>query len=94
MSELEPPLPQETGAPPRAYLWWAIAATAFCFAPFGLVAIWFGYRSLRAIDHEDLDAAARASGSARRWLIITVILGLILNLLLLLIFGFMGAFST
>jgi len=94
MSDLELTLLQDSSAPPRTYLWWAIAATAFCFAPFGLVAIWFGYRSLRAFEHEDPDAAQRASRIARRWLIITVIVGFIVNLLLLLIFGFMGAFST
>ncbi|MDO8732969.1 MAG: CD225/dispanin family protein [Actinomycetota bacterium] len=94
MSELEQPLPTQGLESPRIYLWWAIAATAFCFAPFGIVAIWFGYRTLRAVDRNDLDAARKSSTASRRWLIVTVIVGLIINLTLLVIFGLMGAFST
>jgi len=79
---------------PRSYIWWAIAATAFCFAPFGIVAIWFGYRTLRAIEHDQPEKAQRSSRQARRWLIITAVFGFLVNLALLVIFGLMGAFST
>lgn len=94
MTDLEPHAKAEASVAPRSYIWWAIAATAFCFAPFGIVAIWFGYRTLRGIELQDADKAQRSSRLARRWLIITVVVGFIINLTLLIIFGLMGAFST
>ena len=93
MTEIEPTA-HETPATPRTYLWWAVGATALCFLPFGLVAIWFGLRTMQAADRDDLAAAARSSRIARRWLIVTAVVGLALNLLLLVIFGLMGAFSS
>lgn len=93
MTEIEPTT-HDTTAAPRTYLWWAIGATALCFLPLGLVAIWFGLRTMRAVDRGDLAAAARSSRIARRWLIATAAVGLTLNLLLLVIFGLMGAFSS
>lgn len=92
MTEFEP-VPEATAAP-RSYVWWSIAATGFCFFPLGVVAIWFGLRTLRAIDLDDPKKAERSSRLARRWLIITVIVGFIINLALLVIFGLMGAFSS
>ncbi|CAB4672235.1 unannotated protein [freshwater metagenome] len=79
---------------PRTYLWWAVAATALCFFPFGIVALIFAIKTIAAVDRSDLDAANKSSKLARRWLKITVIVGVIVNGLILIIFGFMGAFST
>lgn len=79
---------------PRTYLWWAVAATAICFFPFGIVALIFAIKTLSAVDRGDLDAAMNSSKNARRWLKITVIVGVVINGLILVIFGFMGAFST
>lgn len=81
-------------AAPRIYLWWAVAATALCFFPFGIVALIFSIKTMAAVDRGDLDAASRSSSLARRWLKITVILGVVINGLILVIFGFMGAFSS
>lgn len=81
-------------AAPRTYLWWAVAATALCFFPFGIVALIFSIKTMAAVDRGDLDAASRSSNLARRWLKITVILGVVINGLILVIFGFMGAFSS
>ncbi|MDO9486507.1 MAG: CD225/dispanin family protein [Actinomycetota bacterium] len=92
MTDLQPQT--EAAAPPRSFIWWSIAATALCFAPLGIVAIWFSFRTLRAIDHDDLAKAKRSSRVARRWLIAAVVVGFIINLTLLVIFGLMGAFST
>ena len=77
---------------PRTYLWWAVAATALCFFPFGIVALIFAIKTIA--DRSDLDVANKSSKLARRWLKITVIVGVIVNGLILIIFGFMGAFST
>ena len=94
MTDLELTTESETPRPPRTYIWWAIAATAFCFAPLGVVAIFFGYRTLRWIDLDNAERAERSSRLARRWLIVTVVVGLLINLTLLVVFGLMGAFST
>jgi uncharacterized membrane protein YidH (DUF202 family) len=90
MTEIE----LEAGVAPKTYLWWAVAATALCFFPFGIVALVFAIRTLSALDRGDVPAAEKSSARARRWLKITVIVGLVINGLLLVIFGFMGAFST
>ena len=58
------------------------------------MAIWFGLRTMQALDRGELAAAAQSSRIARRWLIATAAVGLVLNLLLLVIFGLMGAFSS
>jgi len=90
MTELE----QDDASAPRTYLWWGIAATALCFAPLGLVTLWFALRTMSAVNRDDLEKAARSSSLARRWLRITIIVGFAVNLILLLVFGLMGAFST
>ena len=90
MTEIE----LEAVAAPKTYLWWAVAATALCFFPFGIVALIFAIRTMSAFDRGDVLAAEKSSARARRWLKITIIVGLVINGLLLVIFGFMGAFST
>jgi len=90
MTEIE----LEPLAAPKTYLWWAVVATALCFFPFGIVALIFSIRTISAVDRGDLAAAQESSLPARRWLKITIIVGLVVNGLLLVIFGFMGAFST
>jgi hypothetical protein len=85
---------EATPAVPRTYLWWAVGATALCFAPLGILTLFFAIRTLSRINHDDLDGAARWSRQARRWLIITVIVGLVVNLALLVVLGLLGAFST
>ena len=94
MTDTEPAAVAQATSAPRSYIWWAIAATALCFAPFGIVAIWYGYRTLRAVELNDESRARRSSRLAARWLIITVAVGLLINLALLVIFGLIGAFST
>lgn len=85
---------EATTAVPRTYLWWAVAATALCFAPLGILTLFFAVRTLSRINHDDLEGAARWSRLARRWLIITVVIGVIVNLVLLVVLGLLGAFST
>ena len=94
MTDLDTTTEPEATRPPPTYIWGALAATAFCFAPFGVVAIFFSYRTLRWIDLDNADRARRSSRLARRWLIITVVVGFLINLTLLVVFGLMGAFST
>jgi sterol desaturase/sphingolipid hydroxylase (fatty acid hydroxylase superfamily) len=60
---------------PRTYLGWSLVAAVLCFLPIGLVAAWFGLRVQSAVQAGDLPAAERASRWARRWLIVTVAVG-------------------
>lgn len=66
-----------TDAPevPRTYLGWSLVAAVLCFLPLGLVAAWFGLRVDRAVQADDMSAAASASRLARRWLIATMAVG-------------------
>jgi hypothetical protein len=60
---------------PRSHLGWAIAATIVFFFPTGLVALWF---SLQVREASDPEGAARAARVAKRWIIVSVIVGVLL----------------
>lgn len=80
--------------PPRTYLGWSLAATVLCFLPLGLVAIYHGYRTAQLIDAEDeVDVIDRRSRRARRWLIATVVVGVLVDLMLAVVLVLLGAFS-
>jgi hypothetical protein len=76
---------------PRTYLGWSIASAVLCFLPTGLVATWFGWRVTQCVDAQDADGAARASMLARRWLIVTIALGLAAWILIAVVLGLLGA---
>ena len=82
------------GEVPPTYLGRAIAATACCFLPLGLVAVYFGWRSAKATASGDLAGAAQSSKVARRWLIAAVIIGVLLDLLIVVALGLLGAFPS
>jgi hypothetical protein len=86
--------PADSAAPiARSYLAWALAATVLCFLPLGLIALFFGMRVNTAVAEGRPDDAARASRAARRWLVATVVVGLLIYLLLGVTFALLGAFS-
>lgn len=87
------PRPTPLVAPPTR-LGWAIAATALCFLPVGLVAVYHSLRCASLIEAADLEAAARASARAKNWLIATVVIGLLVDLFILLVLLLLGAFAT
>lgn len=76
---------------PRTYLGWSIAAAVVCFLPTGLIATWFGWRVGVFASAGELAAAERASIIARRWLIATVILGILAWLVIAAVLGLLGA---
>jgi hypothetical protein len=82
------------GEAPPTYLGWAIAATALCFLPFGLVGAYYGWRSAEAANIGDGPKAERYSKVARRWIITAVIIGLLLDLVIVGALGLLGAFPT
>jgi hypothetical protein len=89
-----PPESAPAATPPRAFLGWSLAATVACFLPLGLVALYFGLRTNRAVlDGRPADAA-RCSRRARRWLVATVVAGLLVYLVLAAALVMLGAFSA
>lgn len=98
MSDLDPhPLAPEvsTGEEPvRTHLGWAAAVTALCFLPLGLVAVAYSLRSARALQAGDEPTARRSARVARRWILTTVIVGVIVDVGLLAVLLLLGAFSS
>lgn len=98
MSDLDPhPLAPEvsTGEEPvRTHLGWAAAVTALCFLPLGLIAVVYSLRSARALEAGDELTARRSARVARRWILATVIVGLLVDLGLLAVLLLLGAFSS
>ena len=97
-----PVMPESTGTddagvdarPPRTYLGWAVASTALCFLPLGLIAIIYGLRTNSALAAGRVDDARRSSRNARRWVVGTIVVGLLVDLLLVASMLLLGAFST
>jgi len=63
------------------YLPWSIAATILCCVPTGIAAIVYSTKATNAESRGDYLTAHRAAGSAKLWLILSVILGLIVGVL-------------
>jgi hypothetical protein len=79
--------------PIRTHLGWAVASAVLCFLPTGVVAVLYGLRTQRAVADGRLDAAARASRTGKRWLVATVVVGLLTYAFLSVVFVLLGAFS-
>lgn len=75
----------------RTYLGWSIAAAVVCFLPIGLVAVWYGSRVMVFTQAGNMAAAQRASTLARRWLIVTVVVGLLAWLVIAAVLALLGA---
>ncbi len=82
------------GEAPPTYLGWAVAVTALCFLPFGLVGAFYGWRSAKAADIGDGPMAERYSKVARRWIITAVVCGLLVDLVIVGALGLLGAFPA
>lgn len=79
---------------PRTYLGWGVAATVLCFLPLGLIVVLQGLRTNRALADGRMDDAARTSRSARRWLVATIVVGVLVDLLIAAALLLLGAFSS
>lgn len=82
------------GEAPPTYLGWAVAVTALCFLPFGLIGAFYGWRSATAVESGDGSLAARYSMVAKRWIIAAVVCGLLLDLVIVVALGLLGAFPA
>ena len=67
---------------PPTYLWQSIVCIFLCCWPFAIPAIVFGTKIKPAMDAGDYGAALEASKQAKKWLLISVIVGLIFNLII------------
>ena len=63
------------GAPPSNYLVWSILVTIFCCWPFGIPAIVNAAKVNRLYQEGNYDAACTASANAKKWTIVSAIVG-------------------
>jgi hypothetical protein len=78
----------------RTHLGWAVASAMLCFLPTGIVAVVYGLQTQKALARGRPDVAERTSRVGRRWLIVTIVMGVALYLFLAAVFALLGAFST
>ena len=65
MSDASPPAESRADSrPPRSYLGWGLAATVLCFLPLGLVTLYYGFRTNRAVLDGRLEDASRTLGAS------------------------------
>ena len=76
---------------PPTYLWQSIVCIFLCCWPFAIPAIVFGTKVEPAMDAGNYDAALEASRQAKKWLLISVIVGLIFNLIT--VISFLASFA-
>lgn len=95
MSDYSPPAESEdAGHPPRDYLGWSLLATLFCFLPLGLVSLYYGLRTNRAMAAGRRDVAIHESHVTRGWLVATIVIGVLVYLFLAAVFAVLGAFAS
>jgi Interferon-induced transmembrane protein len=95
MSDPSPPAESRADSrPPRSYLGWGLAATVLCFVPLGLVTLYYGFRTNRALLDGRIEDAIHQSHVARGWLVATVVVGLLVDVTLVVVVALLGAFSS
>lgn len=75
----QPAQPQPMGPKPKNYLVWSILATIFCCIPLGVWCIVCSSKVNKEWDRGNYIGAKEASSKAKTWIIVTIILGLIVN---------------
>jgi len=78
----------------RTHLGWAALVTAVCFLPLGIVAVAYSLASARALGAGDEARARRRARVALRWIVVTVVVGLVVDVALVAVFALLGAFSS
>jgi predicted secreted protein len=86
------PPPQPAGEAPKNYLVWSILATLFCCLPFGIVAIVKSSQVNGLWAQGRYPEAQASADSARKWVIWSVVVGLITGVIYAILFA-MGSFN-
>lgn len=84
----------DSGKLPSAHLGWAIAVAALGFLPLGVVAIILSLRTTAALRVGDLVSARRRSKAAKGWIISAGVVAVLVDLVILAAFMFLGAFAS
>lgn len=64
---------------PKSYYLQALLATSFCFFPLGIVSIFYSIKAREAEKRGDFDAARNAVSLVKRFILYSVIVGIILG---------------
>jgi hypothetical protein len=82
------------GADIPNYLPWAIIATILCCMPTGIVSIIYASRANSAKAMGDIAGARKAAGTAKTWLIVSVVAALLVGVLYIVLMVMGGALSV
>lgn len=86
-----PPSYQTGGQQPSVnwvpYLVLSIISTVCCCIPFGIVAIVYAVKINNAVTAGDMEEANRAARTAKIWIILAIVIGLIVDILLFMLYG-------
>ena len=86
----QPPYQPYQGTPTvksTAYLVWSILVTLFCCLPFGIPAIVFAAKISSCNERGDYPGAEEAARKAKIWTIVSAVVGFVLLLVLVVIYG-------
>lgn len=67
---------------PFNYLPWAVLATLLCSPPLGMLAVWWSARANALVHLGDLTAARSKAARARKWLLASLVVGMMTYALL------------
>ncbi len=79
---------------PSGHLGWAIAVAALGFLPLGVIAIIQALRTTAALRAGDLISARKRSRSAKRWIIGTAVVAVLVDLAIIGSLLLLGAFAS
>jgi len=83
-----------SGSLPSPHLGWAILVAVFGFLPLGIIAIIQAFRAGAALRADEVARARKLATSAKWWIISAVVVGLLVDLVILGAFMFLGAFGN
>lgn len=92
--DAHPLAPAAHVGPVRTHLGWAVAVSVLCFLPLGLVAVVYGVRASGAVSRGEEERARGLGRVAGRWVVATVIVGILIDLMLIGVVALLGAFSS
>ncbi len=84
----------DSGNLPSPHLGWAILVAALGFLPLGIIAVTQAFRAGAALRADEVARARKLAASAKWWIIITVLVGLLVDLVILGALLFLGAFGN